>query len=919
MPFDVFAVASYRLTAAAIPSFVTACAVAYLIARSLRLSRGGRATLPFVGMLLPLFIWFSTLTFVLLSRTEAVAFVWAKAGYLGIPFIPASIYQFGAAYAGKKRSWTARILWGISILLTAFVITSPSVIAGLHRYQWGYYPRYGALGAVFVGGFLSLVAAVLALFVLRRDSWHRSDRQTFTSFLKGFGVLSLSAIDFLPCFGIGMYPIGFIAVLGYLLFLWRAIDAHGLIDVTVEAASSRILETVSDGVIACDAQGRIQVVNRAATEMLGYPIEQLIGHRIDVLDHPESTFGRYQSFAYLLSRAPVRNLDRVIHRADGSLMEVSVSVSRLGSDSTHSGAVLTLSDATERKRGERAVRDSEERFRRLFERNVAGVYRATFDGLILECNDAFAVICGARSASELAGRSTSELYGSEQRSHVMNLIREVRNLPTVEYELTRFDGAKIEVIEGLSHVVEQDGEYVQGTVIDISDQKRAQEQIAFYGTHDSLTLLPNRHSFTDDLNDLLLELRSNKASAAVICMDLDQFKVINDTLGHTAGDELIILAAERLRTACGTAALARVGGDQFTAVIPGITDVRSAHAWAQEILKTISEPLRLGDHVLYVTMSIGIALFPADGDDADALLKRADAALSSAKNRGRGSIEFASVELDKQALQRFEMEKSLFRALEEDQFRVYFQPIFDLERSAITAAEALLRWDHPQLGLLTPNRFMTALEESPLIIRVGEIVMREACEQARRWRDQGLDLRVSVNVSPRQLYSATFTDTVRNTVLRAGIEPERLELEITESVAANDSSATIAVLARIREFGVRIAIDDFGTGYSSLNYLQRFPITTLKIDQAFIRDLMRSEDRNWALIRAMIAMARSLGLDVIAEGVETKDQLAFLRGEGCNFVQGYLFGRPQPAEAMIQTCAAYLTPSRRSRPWQLPV
>jgi diguanylate cyclase (GGDEF)-like protein len=380
-------------------------------------------------------------------------------------------------------------------------------------------------------------------------------------------------------------------------------------------------------------------------------------------------------------------------------------------------------------------------------------------------------------------------------------------------------------------------------------------------------------------------------------LDIDSFKLVNDTLGHSLGDELLKVLASRLMTALREEdTIARMGGDEFTVLLSNIKSPDDAALIAQKLLEAVAQPTRVEGHELFVTTSIGIALYPQDGDSAESLLKNADNAMYRAKEIGPNQYQLCTTEMNRRATDRLSLENALRRALDRHEFVLHYQPQLRIDGEQVVGMEALLRWNRPDFGLVEPAKFIPIAEETRLIVEIGEWALREACRQAREWqRSRFPDLRMAVNLSPRQFQHADLRRMIAGALDDSGLDPHRLELEITESTAMQNTERTAAILRSLRNMGVQIAIDDFGTGHSSLNYLRSFPIDCVKIDQAFVHEIEGSaSDR--AIVAAVIAMAHGLNLRVVAEGVETEAQLEFLRNHGCEEVQGFLFSKPVPPE-----------------------
>jgi diguanylate cyclase (GGDEF)-like protein/PAS domain S-box-containing protein len=436
---------------------------------------------------------------------------------------------------------------------------------------------------------------------------------------------------------------------------------------------------------------------------------------------------------------------------------------------------------------------------------------------------------------------------------------------------------------------------VIGLIRDITERKTAEQQIEYQAYHDALTGLANRRLFQEHLSLALALAQRRHTCVAVLFLDLDHFKVINDSLGHSVGDALLKQVSKRLRASVRDGdTVARVGGDEFTIVLQEIARPEDAATVAKKVLRNITEPIEVNGHKLYVTTSIGVTVYPQDGDDAETLLKTADAAMYRAKGEGRNTYQMATADLSRATQERMTLESGLHQAMETGEFVVHYQPQIDLETMQLVGMEALLRWNHPERGLTAPADFIGLAEERGLILVIGDWVLREACREAKRFHDRGLkQLRVSVNISARQFRDEALLWTVESALSEAGLDPRALELEITESVAMEDVHQTMTTLTELRKSGVSIAIDDFGTGHSALSYLKRFPIDALKIDKSFVADLPDGFEDS-AIVASVIQLANGLGIRVVAEGVETAEQIEFLRQHGCREVQGYYFSYPVP-------------------------
>ena len=488
-----------------------------------------------------------------------------------------------------------------------------------------------------------------------------------------------------------------------------------------------------------------------------------------------------------------------------------------------------------------------------------------------------------------AARSIEEHDQVQLRSHAPVLFEEV---PVPSHD----QGTRATVATGLA-IRDDNGapRYLVNVVQDITERKRAEAQIEHMAHHDPLTDLPNRTAFNTALASTLADAKAKGETFAVMCIDLDRFKEVNDVFGHAIGDGLLCEIAKRLQQATGSAFLARLGGDEFTVICAGAVQPASAERLADRLLSALDEDIEISGQTLRAGMSIGVAVYPIDGGDAELLQANADAALYRAKADARGTVRFFAPEMDKHLRERRALQHDLRSSMSRGEIKLYYQPQA-LIAGEITGFEALVRWQHPMRGMVPPGEFIPLAEESGMIITLGEWILREACREAASWPKP---LNVAVNFSPVQFRHGDLPMLVHTVLLETGLAASRLEIEITENVLIDDFTRAVSILRRLKALGVRIAMDDFGTGYSSLSYLQSFPFDKIKIDQAFVANLDRNQQAA-AIIRAVIGLGHGLDLPVVAEGVETKEQLAFLAREECNEVQGYFVGHPAPIDRYAQ-------------------
>jgi diguanylate cyclase (GGDEF)-like protein/PAS domain S-box-containing protein len=510
------------------------------------------------------------------------------------------------------------------------------------------------------------------------------------------------------------------------------------------------------------------------------------------------------------------------------------------------------------------------------------------------------------SRDEAAGRPIAEVFrivDASTRESTQNPMTEaIRQNKTVGLTpnsvLIRRDGSEVAIEDSAAPIHDRRGQVTGAVMVfhDVSSARALSLRMSYLAQHDSLTDLPNRTLLNDRLNRAIGLAERHGQRLAVLFLDVDRFKHVNDSVGHSIGDRLLQSLAQRLLTCVRNSdTVSRQGGDEFVILLSEVTHAADAAVSAEKLLLALGEPHRIDQHDLQVTVSIGIATYPDDGTDAETLLKRADFAMYHAKDRGRNNCQFFEPRMNVHAVERQSLENELRHALERREFALHYQPKMNLRSGAITGIEALIRWHHPQRGLVLPAQFIPIAEECGFIVPIGQWVLRESCQQAKTWRDAGLPAtRMAINVSTVELRAKNFLAGLRDILLETGLDPVDLEFELTETFLMQDATSTAAVLRAISELGVRLTLDDFGTGYSSLSHLKRFPIGTLKIDQSFVRDVTTDAD-DASIVSAMINMGKSLHMRVVAEGIETPQQLAFLREQNCPEGQGYYFSRPVTA------------------------
>jgi diguanylate cyclase (GGDEF)-like protein/PAS domain S-box-containing protein len=723
------------------------------------------------------------------------------------------------------------------------------------------------------------------------------------------------------CFAISMVaimrdaagnPIGFRGV-GRDVTEWKK-TADALIE--TEQRFRDLFDNAPVGYHELDSEGRYTRVNATELAMLGYAEEEMIGH--GAWEFIVEQVSRAAIQAKIAGEVPLAPFERTFRRKDGSHLPVLMEDRLLRDpDGRPCGIRSAMSEITARKQMEEALRESEERYRQLVELSPDAI-AVHSGGVLVFVNTAAARLVGAGQPAALIGRRLLDFVHADSQDAMVERDRRVHEegsaLPLLEQRLVRLDGTPVDVEVAAMPLVYHGAPAVQVVIRDITERKQAEAQIRALAYHDTLTSLPNRLLFNDRVAMAMAQAQRQQRKVAVLFIDLDRFKVINDSLGHGFGDKLLQAVATRIQSCIREAdTLARLGGDEFTLLLPGLPDAVDAATVADKLLEALRQPFDLDGRELFVTASVGVSVYPDDGTDVDELVKNSDTAMYRAKEQGRDNIQHYTPTMNARALERLHMENGLRKALAQNELVVYYQPLLDLRSGRIEGVEALVRWRHPELGLVGPSEFIPIAETTGLIVPIGPWVLRTACTQVRAWQGRGFPkLSVSVNLSARQFQQPHLADQIRAVLDETGLEAQTLELEITETSAMQNAELTTSVLAEIKALGVRISIDDFGIGYSSLSYLKRLPINTLKIDQSFVRDITSDPD-DAAIARAVIAMAHSLKLKVVAEGVETAEQLAFLTAHRCDKMQGFYFSRPVPAEE----CEPLLDRGLHTRPVQL--
>ena len=660
-----------------------------------------------------------------------------------------------------------------------------------------------------------------------------------------------------------------------------------------------------------DAEGSFEYLSPSVEPVMGYAPADLVGRSYHVLlpDDPAQVAEVDERTADTLrSDGDLTTYTAEVRHADGRTRVLEL-VERARVD----GGVLRgvegfARDITPRRAAERALRESEARYRTLFEESRDAIYMTTVEGRFVEVNQALVDMLGYSREELLAGAASDLYLDPADRQRFRDEIAREGYVRDHEARLRRRGGGAIDALISASVRRAADGTVLgyQGIIHDITERKRAEEKLAYGALHDHLTGLPNRALFVDRL-ELANERirRGDQAMAAVLFLDLDRFKVVNESLGHALGDRLLQETGRRLEAALRPGdTLARFGSDSFTVLAEAISRPAEATQLAERLQEALTAPFSLEGHEVFCMASIGLALTRTGLEAPDELLRDAGAALSRAKV-GQSRMEVFDRGMHGEAMERLQLETDLRRAMQRGELRLHYQPVVALDSGRIDSFEALLRWSHPQRGEIPPDTFIPLAEETGIILPLGRWVVEECCRQMRRWEDEDAvgEVRLSVNLSAHQFADPDLAEQMASVMEGCRIDPRRFTVEITESVLLEREGPAIVLLERLREMGVELSMDDFGTGYSSLSYLHRFPLDLVKIDRSFVRRMDR-DARSAQLVHAIVSLARNLRVRVVAEGVETREQLAALRGMGCDFAQGFLFAEPLGAEHAARMMAA---------------
>ncbi len=912
----------------------------------------------YLGMALPVCASLFAKTGLLLAVDEGVASYWARAVLLASVLIPPAVLHCHAALnaISQKRNKLITLSWALSAVFSLDILVGGVFYAGLHRYSWGFYPRLGWLSAVYlllVGGIAIQVARDYV--ELRQHARTQSEGRRSKSLLLAFAIGMLACLDFLPMVGVRSYPVGFLPVLFFLALVAWMVVKQRLVDFSPEFAATEILNTVPDAVLVCDRDGRIKLTNAKVTSFFGYLEDNLINQPLEILADPAGE--AVQVLQQLPDKLRGTKTELDLTARDGRKIAVALSSAPLVSRGrTIVGLVVVAQDRRQQKRANDILERAHEQLEKRIEARTTELIQANqqlqkeiaerekVERALRESEERYALaVRGANDGLWDWDLAKDKIYFSPRWKSMLSLpTHMIGNNPEEWFCRVHpedLDQLKLDLrahIEGITTHFEsehrlrhQDGSYrwmltrglavrgvggeayrMAGSQSDITDRKQAEEQLVSEALEDALTGLPNRALLMDRLERAICRIqRYHERHFAVLFMDLDRFKLVNDSLGHLVGDELLVNLARRLKSCMRSMdTVARLGGDEFVVLLEEFESNEQVIQVANRIQQELQKPFQLKGHEIFISASIGIVFSDTGCTRPEDFLRDADIAMYHAKALGRARFAIFDTGMRERAAAALQIENELRRALNKGEIEVSYQPIISLADGRLGALEALVRWRHPQRGLLKPHEFLGVAEDSGLIVPLTRAVLRQACAQLRTWHTQFPalgDLKVSVNMPSRQFNHRNFIPMIKQILKESGLPGDALILEITESAILEDIEGANRLLDQLQGIGIRVQMDDFGTGYSSLNHLHRFPITAIKIDRSFISAEALAPQKA-QVVQAILSMARSLGIEAIAEGIETREQLSKLKEFGCSSGQGYYFSEPLIAAETTSYLAAYL-------------
>src|SRR5712691_4152684 len=881
---------AYHFSPFAIPPAVTA-AVVMGFAIVIALTRFSRTSMAMFSVSVAVAAWQVARVFTFLAVDSRTALIWARVGCACVPFIAPAVYQFVATIleSANHRRIVSVVAWLLAAQFAVLALTTDYLVSDVRRFWWGFYPTYNIAARVLYPLFCGSLLVVTVVDIVR--AYPRSkgtERRRIRLFTIALGIGCLAAIDFLPAYGIAIYPFGWAALLASTAVAIYTITKHGLVAITPALPATEIISTMRDLLLVSDRDGLIRFANNAACAFLGYSREDIIGLQLEDLVVPTDRNEPGSLHGW------VRDREYIFRTKMGQPIELTLSHSPVTRQGEVTGAVIIGRDLRERKRYEWEARRAVTLLQSTLDSTADGILVIGHDGRVLTWNQRFADMWGIPAElmehdddQGLIGQVVPQLTDP---ATFLNTLAELHEHPEDEsvHVLELKDGRRLEQYS-IGRYLDDEPMRVW-SFRDVTARLAAERQIEFQAYHDALTQLPNRRLFVERLEINLLAAKRVRANVAVLFIDLDRFKTINDTLGHDVADALLVEIAQRLRSCVRqTDTVARHGGDEFTIILPDLHQPEDAAQVAEKILERVIEPVVVGTNSIEISVSIGIAIHPYDGTDIETLLRNADDAMYRAKQAGRNNYQLCTEEMKTRATERSSMQSRLRKAMDNDELVLAYQPQLSMTTGRIVGAEAIIRWNDRERGVIEARDFIPVAEETRLIVPLDEWALFTACRQLRQWSDAGLPpLRMAVNISARQFQQRDLASVVRRAIDDSRIDPALLELEIRETTAMRDVDLTVELLNFLRDVGVTIAIDDFGSSYSSLVSLRVLPINAVKMDRSLLENVATAEG-DVAIVGAVIGVSRSLGLRVAADGVETHDQFDFLKNHGCQEAQGSYF------------------------------
>ena len=870
--------------------------------------RPRRVMAPMIALTAAGAAWQAAAACLLFAVNERFALACARLGLAAASLIAPAAYHLAASNLRgfAHRRATTGAAWAIGVYSAALAIATSAMVPTVRHFSWGAFPRLDPVATIPAAvAFAAMLGASVVILLRVQRAASPGERDRLRLFSIALAVGSIALFDFLPAYGVAIYPFGWLAVLAAAAIAAYAIRKHGFTSSAPSLDPKEIISTMRDLLIVVDRSGRIRFANEAAYRFLGSAPDEMVGRQLEELMSPAT-----EDDGTLRSRG-AGDREYVFRTRSGQPIELTLSRSPILYDGETAGAVLIGRDLRERKRYEWEARRAVTLLQSTLDSTTDGILVVGHDGRVLTWNQRFTDMWGI-PPELLEHEDDHDLIGhiTEHLSDPAEFLRSVASLhahPEAQsfhlLELKdgrRFEQTTIGRYLGDAPLRVWSFHDVTARVVAEEALRRAAAQIEFHAYHDALTQLPNRRLFVDRLELSLLSAKRARKNVAVLFLDLDRFKSVNDTYGHGTADELLVEIARRLRNCVRqTDTVARLGGDEFTIILPDLHDAEDAARVAEKILESVAQPAAIGETAIEVSVSVGVAIFPHDGADSETLLRNADNAMYRAKEAGRNTYQLATSQMNTRAMKRLSAHSRLRKAMADDQLTLVYQPQISIATGMTCGAEALLRWNDPDRGVVEPAEFIPTAEDSGLILPLGEWVLFTACRQLRAWSDSGgPPMRIAVNLSARQFEERELPALVRRAIDDAGIDPSRLELEIAEATALRHLEGTVEMLELLRQTGVTLAIDDFGRDYSSLRHLEALPVDAVKIDRVCVAGVAVSTTAA-AIARAVIDVSTTLDLRVVAEGVESVEQLDFLRLRGCHEAQGFYFSPAVAPDAFL--------------------